>query len=85
MCRQKSTPPFTTPIQGDPERHILHSPTEDLQDLQWSVHALEEPLTTPSPAPSSGLNTPMFSHTPSQEWITLDSIGEIDISPPPAV
>ena len=69
--RQKSTPPSTTPLQGDPELRTLYSPTEDLQDLQWLVHALDEPLTTPSPAPSSGLNTLMVLQTPSQEWITL--------------
>ena len=72
--RRKCTtsPPTPTATMASPVRSP--SPPEDLQDLQWLVHALEDP--------PSNLQTPVLNATPKQDWITLDSIGDVDDLPP---
>ena len=72
VCHPRISTPSTSAVTvALPVRTpTKHSPTEDLQDLTWLVHALEDPPST--------IHTPMAFTTPQQEWITLDSVGDTD-------
>ena len=64
---------FTGALVQSPTKY---SPTEDLQNITWLVHTLEDPPST--------IHTPMVSTTPQQEWITLDIFGDTYFLPPVA-
>ena len=71
-----TSPKHNAVIIPQPVKQLEKTPMhidDDLADLGWLPEAL-----SPNNKQDKQINTPILSHTPTQEWITIDQLGSPD-------